>query len=120
MCSLFRSGRVPASPRFFGSCADGRNKPGHDDGKARHRQRPICLWSDGDVKASTPEGASIFKSVLYRHFVRRTVNGVPMVFYADPIACKCVYSGTEAAFTAYKLAYSEDQAIYDQIDLHPP
>jgi hypothetical protein len=72
------------------------------------------------TKATTPEGAGIFKSVLYHHFVHRTVNGVPMVFYTDPIACKCVYSGTEAAFGAYKQAYSQDQDIYDQIDLHPP
>ena len=72
------------------------------------------------TKASTPEGASIVKSVLYHHFAHRTVNGVPTVFYTDPIACKCVYSGTEAAFAAYKRSYSEDEAIYDQIDLNPP
>jgi hypothetical protein len=86
------------------------------------RQEDDLLVKAGftQTKASTPEGASIFKSVLYHHFVHRTVNGVPMVFYADPIACKCVYSGTEAAFGAYKRAYTEDQDIYDQIDLNPP
>lgn len=72
------------------------------------------------TKASVPEGASVYKSILYHHFVHRTVNGVPMVFYSDPIACKCVYSGTEAAFIAYKRAYSEEQTIYDQIDVRPP
>ena len=36
------------------------------------------------------------------------------------IACKCVYSGTEAQFEAYKQAQTENAAIYDQIDLHPP
>jgi hypothetical protein len=47
---------------------------------------------------NAPGAASVAKSdpILYLHFVHRTVNGVPMVFYYDPIACKCVYSGTEA------------------------
>jgi hypothetical protein len=69
------------------------------------------------TKAITPEGASIIKSALYLHFVHRTVNGVPMVFYSDPVACKCVYSGTEAQFTAYKQAQTENAAIYDKLDL---
>jgi hypothetical protein len=86
------------------------------------RQEDDLLVTAGfkKTKASTPEGASIVKSVLYHHFVHRTVNGVPMVFYTDPIACKCVYSGTEAAYIAYRQAYSEEDAIYDQIDLNPP
>jgi hypothetical protein len=63
------------------------------------------------TKASTPEGASLIKSVLYLHFVHRTVNGVPMVFYSDPVACKCVYSGTEAQFNAYRQAQTENAAI---------
>jgi hypothetical protein len=72
------------------------------------------------TKANTLQGASAFTSTLYLHFVHRTVNGVPMVFYADPVVCKCVYSGTEAEFNAYKQAYTAETAIYDQIDLRPP
>jgi hypothetical protein len=74
------------------------------------------------TKSGTPGAASIAQSdpTLYLHFVHRKVNGVPMVFYSDPIACKCVYSGTEAQFEAYKQAQSENAAIYDRIDLHPP
>jgi hypothetical protein len=71
---------------------------------------------------SAPGAASTAKSdpILYLHFVHRTVNGVPMVFYYDPVACKCVYSGTEAQFAAYKQAQTQNAAIYDQIDLRPP
>ena len=43
-----------------------------------------------------------------------------MVFYSDPIACKCVYSGTEAQFAAYKEAAAENAAMCDQIDINPP
>ena len=71
---------------------------------------------------SAPGAASIAKSdpILYLRFVHRTVNGVPMVFYYDPVACKCVYSGTEAQFAAYMQAQTENASIYDHIDLRPP
>ena len=88
------------------------------------KQEDDALVKAGFTKTnpSAPGAASIAKSnpILYLHFVHRTVNGVPMVFYYDPVACKCVYSGTEAQYAAYKLTQTENAAIYDQIDLRPP
>jgi hypothetical protein len=64
------------------------------------KQEDDALVKAGFTKTNpnAPGAASVAKSdpILYLHFVHRTVNGVPMVFYYDPIACKCVYSGTEA------------------------
>jgi hypothetical protein len=88
------------------------------------KEEDDALVKAGFAKTSPsgPGAASIAKSnpIVYLHFVHRTVNGVPKVFYYDPVACKCVYSGTEAQFAAYKQAQAENQDIYDQIDLHPP
>jgi hypothetical protein len=86
------------------------------------RREDDALVNAGFTKTKAPQGTFLAKSnpTLFLHFVHRTVNGVPMVFYSDPIACKCVYSGTEAQFTAYKEAQTENEAIYDQLDLNPP
>jgi hypothetical protein len=81
--------------------------------EARREDDMLVKAGFAETTANTPEEASVLQSLLYQQFVHRTVNGVPMVFYADPIACKCVYSGTEAAFIAYKNAYSEEQTKYD-------
>jgi hypothetical protein len=68
--------------------------------------------------ANLPEGASALSALLYLRFDHRTVDGVPMVFYADPVVCKCIYAGSEAAFAAYKQAYTEQEARYDNV--RPP
>ncbi len=85
------------------------------------KQEDDALVKAGFTKTnpSAPGAASIAKSdpIPYLRFVHRTVNGVPMVFYYDPVACKCVYSGTEAQFAAYMQAQTENAAIYNHIDL---
>jgi hypothetical protein len=56
------------------------------------KQEDNALVKAGFTKTnpSAPGAASIAKSdpILYLHFLHRTVNGVPMVFYYDPVACK--------------------------------
>ena len=84
------------------------------------RQEDDALVKAGFTKTKVPPGAPLAKSILFLHFVHRTVDGVPMVFYSDPIACKCVYSGTEAQFAAYKEAETENAAICNQVDINPP
>ena len=88
------------------------------------KQEDDALIKAGFTKTnpSAPGAASIAKSdpILYFVLYIVPVNGVPMVFYYDPVACKCVYSGTEAQFAAYKQAQTQNAAIYDQIDLRPP
>jgi hypothetical protein len=86
------------------------------------RQEDDLLVSAGftKAKANTPELAASLKSLPPHRFVHRTVNGVAMVYYADPVACKCIYSGTGAAFASYKQAHAEDVGVYDQIEGPPP
>jgi hypothetical protein len=102
----FRAGLVAfGAVIFVAGCAIGARR--EDD----------ALVKAGFTKTQVPPGVSIAKSTPFLHFVHRTVNGDPMVFYSDPIACKCVYSGTEAQFAAYKEAETENAAICDQIDI---
>jgi hypothetical protein len=86
------------------------------------KQEDDLLVSAGFIKAkaNTPELVASLKSLPPHRFSHRTVNGVPMVYYADPVACKCVYSGTAAAFANYKQAHAEDAGVYDQIEGPPP
>jgi hypothetical protein len=98
----FRAGLVAfGAVIFVAGCAIGARR--EDD----------ALVKAGFAKTQVPPGVSIAKSTLFLHFVHRTVNGVPMVFYSDPIACKCVYSGTEAQFAAYKGQVRDQCALSD-------
>ncbi len=66
------------------------------------------------VKTDTPQWAAAMKALPPHRFAHRTVNATPMVFYADPVACKCVYSGTEATYATYKQIRREDMAVFDE------
>ncbi len=65
------------------------------------------------VKADTPEWAATMRSLPAHHFVHRTVNGVSTVLYADPVGCRCVYSGSPQSYAGYKQVHREDLAAYD-------
>ena len=52
-------------------------------------------------------------SVPAHRFVHQTVNGAPMVFYADPVGCKCVYSATAQIYASYKQTHREEVASFD-------
>ena len=78
------------------------------------RQRGELLVQSGfsPVRADTPAAGT--ESLPPQSFVHRVVNGVPMVFYADPVACHCVYSGPETAYQTYKDIREAQLAAFTQ------
>lgn len=66
------------------------------------------------VPADTGEWAAALKKLPSHRFAHRTVNGQAMVFYADPVACRCVYAGTQAAYATYKQLHSAEAAAFDE------
>ena len=80
------------------------------------RQKDSLLVDAGftSVKADTPQWVAAMRSLPPHRFAHRTVNGTPMVFYADPVACRCVYSGTEASYATYKQIRGEELAVFEE------
>ena len=68
------------------------------------------------VDMSAPQFAAIAPPLPAHRFARRTVNGTQMVFFADPIICKCTYAGSQAAYATYKQQRSDihDIAAFDE------
>jgi hypothetical protein len=68
------------------------------------------------VDMSAPEFAAIAPPLPAHRFARRTVNGTQMVFFADPIICKCTYAGSQVAYATYKQQRSDihDIAAFDE------
>lgn len=66
------------------------------------------------IRADTPEWAAAQHSLPPHRFAHRTVNGVPMVFWSDPVVCKCIYSGTQAAYAAYRQLHAQEAAAFDE------
>ena len=80
------------------------------------RERDDLLADSGftPTRADTAEWNATLKSLPPHRFAHRSVNGAPMVFYSDPVACHCVYSGTEAAFQRYRSLHREEVAAFDE------
>jgi hypothetical protein len=72
------------------------------------------------TSANSPEGMSSLKKLPPNKVVAQTVNGQKTYFYADPISCRCVYSGTPADWAKYRqMAVARNamgQERLDQID----
>jgi hypothetical protein len=66
------------------------------------------------VSANSPDWSAALKSLPPHHFAHRVVNGASMVFWSDPVACKCVYSGTAATYAAYKQNHAAEAAAFDE------
>ncbi|WP_408873216.1 hypothetical protein [Gluconobacter roseus] len=53
----------------------------------------------------------------------RMQNGQPVLLYADPIACGCVYMGDKTAYAAYKASHpidvAQEQRMTAEINQHP-
>ena len=47
-------------------------------------------------------------------FVRRNVNGVAVVYYADPVACQCVYVGNEDTLKKFAVVEDVDTTQFDE------
>jgi hypothetical protein len=58
--------------------------------------------------ADTPERVAALARLPAHKFVRQVTNGQAFWLYADPTVCKCVYAGSDSAFSAYK------QAVFQQ------
>src|SRR3954470_9883965 len=61
-----------------------------------------ALVEAGFTKVRTADWMATLKTMPANRFLRRTVNGVPMYFYGDPISCRCVYQGSEQAYSQYR------------------
>jgi hypothetical protein len=72
------------------------------------------------TSANTPEGMNSLHGLPANKVVAQTINGQKVYFYADPIACRCVYSGTPQDWAKYRQLVAErnamEQARLDQID----
>lgn len=83
--------------------------------------------------ADTPQRIAALQTLPAHKFVRQVRNGRAFWLYADPAICKCIYAGSDEAFSAYKQAVfqqkladenlmaariSQDAAI-DRIELGP-
>lgn len=83
--------------------------------------------------ADTPQRIASLQTLPAHRFVRQVRDGRAFWLYADPTVCKCVYAGSDEAFSAYKQAVfqqkladenlmaariSQDAAI-DQLELGP-
>jgi hypothetical protein len=66
------------------------------------------------AKADSPQWAAAVRSIPPHRFVHRTVNGQRMVFWYDPVGCRCVYSGTEANFATYRSLHSQEARAFDE------
>ena len=66
------------------------------------------------VRADSPGWSSLMTSLPPHRFAHRTVNGVPMVFYADPVACRCVYSATPQVYASYKQLHAAEAQNFDE------
>jgi hypothetical protein len=72
------------------------------------------------TSASTLEGMSSLHNLPPNKVVAQTINGQKTYFYADPISCRCVYSGTPEDWAKYRqMAVARNamsQERLDQID----
>ena len=66
------------------------------------------------VPADTPGWLAVMNSLPPHRFVHRKVNGVPAVYYSDPIACKCVYSGNEETRAKFAVVSEMDVTKFDE------
>ncbi len=80
------------------------------------RQKDELLVDSGftPVRSDTPGSAASMGSLPPQEFAHRVVNGMPVVFYADPVGCHCVYSGPEAAYETYKQIRANQLAAFTQ------
>ncbi len=53
-------------------------------------------------QATTPEQLASLKSLPANKFVTQKFKGQTVYLYADPIVCKCVYTGDQASYSKYR------------------
>jgi hypothetical protein len=84
--------------------------------QSAQQQDALSLAGFSRVDMSAPQYAAIAPPLPAHRFARRTVNGTQMVFFADPIICKCTYAGSPAAYVTYKQQRSDihDIAAFDE------
>ena len=82
-------------------------------GVARQEDDQLVLAGFTKTPATTPETTAALKSLPAHRFVHQTVNGTRMVFYADPVGCKCVYSATAQTYASYKQTHRDEVAAFD-------
>jgi hypothetical protein len=58
--------------------------------------------------ADTPARIAALQKLPAHRFVRQVRNGKAFWLYSDPAVCKCIYAGSDEAFSAYQ------QAVFQQ------
>jgi hypothetical protein len=53
------------------------------------------------VPANTPQRQASLAALPPHKFTRQVRNNVPVVVYADPMICNCLYVGNQAAYDSY-------------------
>jgi hypothetical protein len=71
---------------------------------AQVTQREDVLADSGFmvVPATTPDRQAQLAMLPHHRFVHQTRDGNPVVIYADPSVCDCLYIGSPAAFDKYR------------------
>nr|WP_245404611.1 hypothetical protein [Ancylobacter gelatini] len=64
--------------------------------------------------ADTPARVASLKAMPANQFVVKSQNGQPVYLYADPVACGCVYYGSQNAFTAYQQMVFQQRIMSEQ------
>jgi hypothetical protein len=69
--------------------------------------------------ANTPERQAMLNRLPANQFVQRVNGGVTHYIYADPVACTCLYIGSEQAYDQYRsnqqLDYIGEQKVAAQL-----
>jgi hypothetical protein len=72
------------------------------------------LVDAGFTKLPADQAAAMMRSLPPHRFAHRTANGAPVVYYADPVACRCVYVASQAVFNSYKSTHAAEVAAFDE------
>lgn len=65
-------------------------------------------------QATNPEQIASLKRLPANKFVTQKYKGQTVYLYADPIVCKCVYTGNQAAYSKYRQMVFEQNLANEQ------
>jgi hypothetical protein len=66
------------------------------------------------VQPGTAESSALPRSLPPHRFVHISVNGAEVVYYADPIACRCVYVGNADTLKKFADVEEVDVTKFDE------
>ncbi|EHH68565.1 hypothetical protein GMO_13350 [Gluconobacter morbifer G707] len=88
-----------------------------------HRENTLALAGFTAHPADTTARWQMMNLLPPTTLTYRMQNGQPILLYADPIACGCVYMGDSRAYDAYRkshpISLAEEQRMTAEINQHP-